>query len=149
MSDDTFLIVVAVAFGVVVVGIYAGLRILEEKHRESVEKWRRLFATYSVPIIIAIMVLISLYHSQMGFTCNAAGHNTAGWTCDLSWLLLPVLIVSASISYHYWRVYRRGRDILTLAGEDPSTWSKRWRYSKTEIVALIVIALVGLLAVFF
>lgn len=142
MSDETYLFVVAIVFAAILIGIYIGIRFLEERHRESFEKWRRRFATYSVPAIIMIMVFIGVYQEQMGLQCGDNGG--ADWTCALFWFLIPVLMVSASISYSYWRVYRKGRDLLNLAGRDPSTWSKTWKsYSTLKIVVFIVVILVA------
>lgn len=149
MSDNMFLALVSVLFCGVLVGIYAGLRFLEERYRGSVEKGRHWFATYSVPVILLTMILIGLYQSQRGLTCGS-GPSTAGWTCNLVLLLIPVLFISMSISYHYRRVYLKGRDLLALAGEEPNTWGKRWqRYSTVEIVGVIIVVLLGLLAIFY
>lgn len=148
MSDDTFLVIVALAFGAVLIGIYAGLRLLEEKYRGSVEKGRHWFATYSVPVILVTMVLIGLYQSQRGLTCGS-GPSTAGWTCNLFLLLIPVLFISMIVSYHYHAVYRKGRDLLALAGKDLSTEPKRRQpYSTVEKIALASVFLAGLLAIF-
>ncbi len=145
-----FLVLVLVLFCGVLVGIYAGLRFLEERYRGSVEKGRDWFATYSVPVVLLAMILIGLYQSHMGLTCGESGNDTAGWTCDLFWILIPVLFISMGVSYHYRRVYRKGRDLLALAGEDPSTWRKRWQpYSVFEIVGFVVVVLLGLLAIFY
>lgn len=118
MSDREFWFISILTVGgllLAVLGVYAGLRFLENRYHGGIEKGRRLFATYSVPILLVLLFGSSFYHQKMGYVCNEAGHNTAGWTCDVSWLLIPLLIISISISSWYWAVYRNKIDPLDRA----------------------------------
>lgn len=117
MSDDQFLVVFTVGFAAFLLGVYYVLRVIEKKYSAKVEQARRLFATYSVPVLIALIFGIGYYHERMGYVCDAAGHNTAGWTCDFGWLLIPLLLISVSISSWHWVVYRNGFDLLDWASK--------------------------------
>ena len=149
MSDATFWMVSLFSLGVMTVltlAVYIGLRTLEIKYRDTVEKIRKIYATYSVPIFLALMFGLSFYFSKKGYICDAAGHNTAGWTCNLSWFLFPLLIISVAISYHYWRVYRKNRDFWgRITAEDPGKLP-RWRdtYSRWEIIVTVILLLAAL-----
>jgi hypothetical protein len=117
MSDNVFVIVVLVGFAIFLLGVYAVLRFIEDRYRTQVEKIRRIFATYSVPVVLVLIFGIGFYHDQLGYVCNTAGHNTAGWTCNFSWFLIPLLLVSISISAWYWAVYRNKIDPLDRASK--------------------------------
>jgi len=141
MSDDTFLTVFLIVLGVFVVGVFWGLWLLDKKFGQQVETFRRMFATYSVPVIIALMVAIGLYQSQMGLTCGEGGDNTAGWSCSLFWLLIPVLMISFVVSFWY-RVHYRISQVLTKVGVSQGS---KW-YNARYIATLIVILLFVLMA---
>jgi len=117
MSDDLFLIVFVVGFSAFLVAAYFILRVVENKYRAQIDKARRIFAIFSVPVLIALIFAVNLYHDQMGYVCNESGDNTAGWTCTGSWLLVPLLLISISISAWYWVVYRKKIDPLDRAGK--------------------------------
>ncbi len=146
MSDDTFLILVAIGFGALILGVYMVLRIIEMKYRPQVDAFRKAFATYSVFVIVVMMTAIGLYHSQTGLSCSAAGDSTQGWPCILFFSLIPVLAVSISISWSYWRVYRKGRGLLERAtAVDPSKLPK-WikTYTILDIFGFVIIILAAL-----
>jgi len=148
MNDDTFLIVFAIGFSTFCVGVYMVLRTLEKKYRSQVDAFRHMYATYSVPVIIALMIAIGFYQSHMGFVCGEGGNNTGGWTCNLFWILIPCLFISFILSFR-WIVYSRykHRGILERATADTNNLP-RWRnsYSRFEIIGLAIILLVALLA---
>lgn len=90
-----------------VIGVYALLRFVGSRHGNTMEKIRVLYATYSVPIILAAIFGLGLYHSKTGSVCNTSGNNTAGLSCDIQWLLVPLLLISMPISWYWIRAHRR------------------------------------------
>lgn len=121
MSDFEFwfiMIATTLTFAVVIIGIYAGLRFVENRYYNGVERIRRMFATYSVPIIVILIFGVGYFKDQTSPAgiCNAAGQNTVGWTCNLDWFLMfPILPIAISLSAWYWVAYRNKLDPLDSA----------------------------------
>jgi hypothetical protein len=121
MSDTQYwftAIATLVALAIVIIGVFAALRFVENRYYSTVNKVRKTFAIYSVPLTLILIFGLEYYREQVGGICNAAGHNTVGWSCDLAWILmLGVLPISISLSAWYWAVYRNKLDPLDRASK--------------------------------
>ena len=135
MSDEVFLILVAVVFGIIILGAYIGLRILEKKYELQVEKIRKWIALYSVPLILLLMFTIGYFNSKAGINCSQDSEGIAFWTCNVSWLLFPLLLLSISLTWTYsMRLRKRLGWFERITTKDKGKLP-RWRdtYSKFEI----------------
>ena len=84
MSDSEFWLVSisTLVFLVVVLGVYVMLRSVGRRYADRMQKIRVMYATYSIPILLALIFGLSIYHDKMGYVCDAGGNNTGGWKCD-------------------------------------------------------------------
>lgn len=151
MSDETFLIVVAIGFGIFIIGTYVIFRTLGKKYEPQVEKIRKLIAVYSVPVILLLIFTVSYFNSREEIRCSEGSEGIAFWTCGVSFLLVPLLFISMSLGWVYSQRLRGRRGLFErLSTKDKSKLPRvRDTYSKLYIVATVATLLIGLLGYFY
>jgi hypothetical protein len=145
MNDGTLLILIAIGSSLFIFLLYLFLRVIEKKYHSRIDVCRRIFATYSFPLLVILIIILLAYDPLTGNVCSLVDTNSNSWACkSLSYLILP-LIVSMTYSWHYWAVYRKGWDPIDQATGQGFKPKKRWTFYSIFTLAVFVLLLLAAL----